>query len=81
MQSNDLEACGEKCCYFLFHSEVKFLTRFLRPFGLIFILPYFDAICKGFYAVKCFNLHLFCMISNVCKWKNAYLKYLNALRI
>ena len=26
--SNDLEACGMKCCYFLFHSEVKFLTRF-----------------------------------------------------
>ena len=28
MDSNDLEACGKKCCYFLFHSEVKFLTRF-----------------------------------------------------
>ena len=24
--SNDLEACGKKCCYFLFHSEVKVLT-------------------------------------------------------
>ena len=28
MHSNDLEACGKKCCYFWFHSEVKFLTRF-----------------------------------------------------
>ena len=25
MYSNDLEACGMKCCYFLFHSEVIFL--------------------------------------------------------
>ena len=25
MYSNDLEACGMKCCYFLFHSEVNFL--------------------------------------------------------
>ena len=23
MHSSDLEACGKKCCYFLFHSEVK----------------------------------------------------------
>ena len=28
MHSSDLEACGKKCCYFWFHSEVKFLTRF-----------------------------------------------------
>ena len=28
MHSNDLEACGKKCCYFWFHSEVKFLTGF-----------------------------------------------------
>ena len=28
MPSNDLEAFGKKCYYFLFHSEVKFLTRF-----------------------------------------------------
>ena len=28
MKSNDLEAYGKKCCYFWFHSEVKFLTRF-----------------------------------------------------
>ena len=34
MHSNDLEACGKKCCYFWFHSEVKFLTRFWSCFGL-----------------------------------------------
>ena len=28
MHSNDLEACGKKCCYFWVHSEIKFLTRF-----------------------------------------------------
>ena len=28
IHSNDIEACCKKCCYFWFHSEVKFLTRF-----------------------------------------------------
>ena len=29
MHSNDLQACGMKCCFFFwFHSEVKHLTRF-----------------------------------------------------
>ena len=28
MHSSHLEAFGKKCCYFWFHSEVKFLTRF-----------------------------------------------------
>ena len=51
--SNDLEACGKKCCYFWFHSIVKFLTRFRHLFGLIVILPYFNAISVDFYAVKC----------------------------
>ena len=34
IHSNDLETCGKKCCYFWFHSEIKFLTRFWRLFGL-----------------------------------------------
>ena len=34
MHSNDLEACGKKCCYFWFHSEVKFLTRFCEKRGV-----------------------------------------------
>ena len=52
MHSNDVEACGEKCCYFWNHSEVKFLTRFDVFLDLV-ILPYFNAISTGFYAVKC----------------------------
>ena len=28
MHSGDLETRGKKCCYFWFHYEVKFLTRF-----------------------------------------------------
>ena len=28
MHSSDLGECKKKCCYLLFHSEVKFLTRF-----------------------------------------------------
>ena len=27
MHSNDIEACGEECCYFWLHSEVKFLLE------------------------------------------------------
>ena len=53
MHSNDLEACGMKYCYFWFHSEVKFLTRFRHRFGLIVILSYFNAISVDFHAVKC----------------------------
>ena len=44
---------GMKCCYFWFHSEVKFSTHFRHLFGLIVILPYFNAISVDFYAVKC----------------------------
>ena len=38
MHSSDLEAFWKKCCYFWFHSEVKFLTRFG---GVFFGLSYF----------------------------------------
>ena len=34
MHSSDLKACGKKCCYFWFHSEVSFFMRFWRLFGL-----------------------------------------------
>ena len=56
MNSNDLQACGKKCCYSWFHSEVQFLTRFWRVFDVfldLVILPYFNAISIDFYAVKC----------------------------
>ena len=52
MHSNDLEACGKKCCYFWFHSKVKFLTRFWRFSGLSHFCV-FNAISKDFYAVNC----------------------------
>ena len=32
MHSSDLEACGKKCCYFWFHSEVKIFDAFLTSF-------------------------------------------------
>ena len=76
MHSNDLEACGMLYCYFWFHSKVQFLTRFRHLFGLIVILPYYNAIAVAFmqYSVKssfilC-NFHV-----------NVYIKDLNALRI
>ena len=53
MDSNDLEACGKKCCYFWLHSEVKFLRVFDIFLDLV-ILPYFNAIPKDSYAVKWF---------------------------
>ena len=52
MHSSDLEACGKKCCYFWFHSEVKFL-RVFDVFLDFIILRYFNAISMDFYAVKC----------------------------
>ena len=51
MHINDLEVCGMLYSYFWFHFEVKFLTRFRHLFGLIVILPYFNAISVDFYAV------------------------------
>ena len=58
---NDLEACGKKNCYFLFHSEAKFLTCF-DVFLYLVILPYCNAISLVFCSVM-FNLHLCCVIS------------------
>ena len=58
MHSKYLEAFGKKCCYFWFHSEVKFLTRFDVFLDLV-ILVYFNAISIDFYSVKsfiCINL-------------------------
>ena len=80
MHSNDLEACGKKYCYFWFHSQVKFLTRFRHLFGLIVILPYFNAISVDFYAVKCL-IYIYFVYFHICNWKNVYIKDSNALRI
>ena len=46
MHSNDLEACGIKCCNFWLHSEVKSLTRFDVFLDLV-ILPYFNRLFKA----------------------------------
>ena len=43
MHSNYQEAFGKKCCYFLFHSEVKFLMRFCR-FG-VFLCNFYRFLC------------------------------------
>ena len=53
MHSNYLHACAMKYFYFWFHSDVKFFTHFRHLFGLIVILPYFNAISVNFYAIKC----------------------------
>ena len=58
IHSNYLEAFGEKCCYFWFHSEVTFLTCFGVFLDLV-ILVYFNVISVDFYSVKsfiCINL-------------------------
>ena len=52
MDSNDLEACGKKCCYFWFHSKVKFLTHSDVFLDLV-IFAYFNVISICFYALKC----------------------------
>ena len=70
-----------KCCYFLFHSEVKFWTCVFGVFLDLVILPYFNAIFYRFLCSKVFNLHLFCVMSVFKSGKNASIKDLNALRI
>ena len=50
MHSNNLEACGMKCCFFWFYSEVKLLTVFDVFLDLV-ILPYFNAMSIDYYAV------------------------------
>ena len=52
IDSNDLDACGKKCCYFWFQFEVKFFTRFEVFLDLV-ILAYFNVISTNFYAIKC----------------------------
>ena len=73
MHSNDLEACGKKCCYFWFHFEVKFLTLF-DVFLDFVILPYFNAISMDFYAVKCLIYIYFCAISMFYKVEESLYK-------
>ena len=53
MHSSDLETCGKKCCYFWFHSEVKF-WRVFDVFLDFIKFALFNAISIDFYAVKSF---------------------------
>ena len=52
MHSNDLEACGEKCCYFWCPSEVLFLTSFFVALDLV-IFTYFLSNSSISNGVKC----------------------------
>ena len=75
MYSNDLEACGKKCCYCWFHSKITFLTRLWRPFGRI--LMQFLKIFVRLSVLSAFKLCNF----NFYKWEKAYIEYWNAGRI
>ena len=65
MHSNDLEAYGKKCCYFWFHSEVKFLARFNVFLDLV-IFAYVNAISIDWYVANCFICIYLC---NFCVYK------------
>ena len=62
MHSRDPEAFGKKCCYFWFHSEVKFVTRFWRIFGLSYICVFLCNVYR-FLCDKELYLHKFCVIT------------------
>ena len=86
MHSSDLEVFVKKYCYFWFHWEVKFLTRFGRLFGLshfgefysTFHLEYplvlsrfcFNAISIDFCAIKSLSALILCNF-HLYKWENA----------
>ena len=53
MHGSDLKAYGKMPCYFWFHSEVKYLTRF-DVFLDFVISVYFNIISIDLYVVKCF---------------------------
>ena len=54
MDSNDLEACGKKCCYFLVPFRSQIFDAFFDVFLDLVIFAYFNAIFIDFYAVKSF---------------------------
>ena len=59
---------------FLVPFKVIFLTRFDVFLDLV-ILPYFNAISTGFYAVKCLiNNDFYLCNCHVFKWETAYIK-------
>ena len=54
MHSNDLEACGKTCCYFLFPFRSQILGRVFDIFLDLVILVSFNAISIDFYSAKSF---------------------------
>ena len=74
MHGSDLKAYGKKPCYFWFHFEVKYLTRFWRLFGLSHLV-YLNAISIDLYVVKSLSAFILCNC-HVYRWKNAYIKHL-----
>ena len=54
MDSNDLEACGKKCCYFCSIPKSNF-WRVFDVFLDLVIFAYFNAIFIDFYALKSFT--------------------------
>ena len=62
-----------------FRSQIFDAFRHLKLFRPIVILPYINAISVDFYAVKCLIYIYFVWFP--CKWKNAYINDLYALRI
>ena len=61
MDSNDLEACGKKCCYFWFHFKVQILTRSDVFLDLV-ILAYFNVISIRFMRQSALSAFI-CIIS------------------
>ena len=74
MDSNDLEACGNKCCYFWFHSEVNCLTRFWCLFGLSHFFVFWWNVYR-FLCSKELYLHLFCVISMFYEGECSYQRF------
>ena len=66
MYSSDLEACGKKCCYFLFHSKIKFLTHFDVFLDLV-IFANFNVISIGSIRLSALFAFILCKY-HVCKW-------------
>ena len=66
MHSNDLEACGKKCCFFFLVPCRTLILDFV-------ILAYFNVI-----SVDCVLSALILCNFHVYKWEKAYIKDLNA---
>ena len=80
IHSNDLKACGKKCCCLWSLSEVKFLMHFCR----LFELSHFGTFSCSFYVLLCgklLNLHQCCAVYMfISETMFILIKVLSALR-